>query len=53
MISYYAIHVFCFRANFQMINIFYRDMSYTEYNQVQDASVTQLLSKSSPQFMIF
>ncbi|CCD63873.1 DEgenerin Like [Caenorhabditis elegans] len=32
------------RANFQMINIFYRDMSYTEYNQVQDASVTQLLS---------
>ncbi|PIC51414.1 hypothetical protein B9Z55_001937 [Caenorhabditis nigoni] len=32
------------KANFQMINIFYRDMSYTEYNQVQDASITQLLS---------
>ncbi|CAI5440456.1 unnamed protein product [Caenorhabditis angaria] len=32
------------RSNFQMINIFYRDMSYTEYNQVQDASITQLLS---------
>uniref|UniRef100_A0A8R1EMI0 Uncharacterized protein n=1 Tax=Caenorhabditis japonica TaxID=281687 RepID=A0A8R1EMI0_CAEJA len=31
-------------ANFQMINVFYRDMSYTEYNQVQDASITQLLS---------
>ncbi|KAF1770423.1 hypothetical protein GCK72_002241 [Caenorhabditis remanei] len=32
------------KANFQMINIFYRDMAYTEYNQVQDASITQLLS---------
>uniref|UniRef100_A0A8R1ELM8 Uncharacterized protein n=1 Tax=Caenorhabditis japonica TaxID=281687 RepID=A0A8R1ELM8_CAEJA len=32
------------KANFQMINVFYRDMSYTEYNQVQDASITQLLS---------
>ncbi|EGT53060.1 hypothetical protein CAEBREN_29091 [Caenorhabditis brenneri] len=32
------------KANFQMINVFYRDMAYTEYNQVQDASITQLLS---------
>lgn len=28
-----------------MIRIFYRDMSYTEYNQVQDASITDLLSR--------
>ncbi|CAB05178.2 DEgenerin Linked to Mechanosensation [Caenorhabditis elegans] len=32
------------KSNFQMIRIFYRDMSYTEYNQVQDASITDLLS---------
>ncbi|CAD6189853.1 unnamed protein product [Caenorhabditis auriculariae] len=32
------------RANFQIINVFFRDMSYTEYNQVADYSITQLLS---------
>ncbi|GMT37922.1 hypothetical protein PFISCL1PPCAC_29219 [Pristionchus fissidentatus] len=32
------------RANFLTINIFFRDMSYTEYKQVQAMSMTELLS---------
>ncbi|KAF8368805.1 acd-1 [Pristionchus pacificus] len=32
------------RANFLTINIFFRDMSYTEYKQVQAMSMTELMS---------
>lgn len=37
--------IFNFRTNFQIIHIFYQDMSNTEYNQVQDASISDLLSE--------
>ncbi|CAD6189854.1 unnamed protein product [Caenorhabditis auriculariae] len=32
------------QTNFQIINVFFRDMSYTEYTQVQGSSITETLS---------